>query len=151
MPKSIKIVLISTGYLILGSIYMFVYSYKTCAFSSGGISTFDGLVTVASVVYIFLGTLKKYRNAWFFGRFLGVIGIVFMIPIIVMKFPNELLQSWELMFMSSFIIPPLVISYSIGSPSALRYFDLICPSCQSKSPSILMSSKAKCRKCGHIW
>lgn len=166
MPPSVIVTLITTGLFVLfsglGAIGNMM-SGKSVTFSL--VSFFVGGLVLA-------GIYGGHRLAYQWGRILGLIAaVIYSLTVIgflvALSTPEAMNADGMPMnpaaLRSSMIAILAVVAvlaaalwtifFSLGRPSARRYFRLVCPNCGHKKVRAVdfFFSKAKCKQCSTIW
>ena len=126
-------------------------------FFKGNIDPIAGGQFVVSIL-ILVGFIKGHKLAWQWGRVLGLLGAcLYSAVFIAIILNSDGLHSENYIFVGSIllfvIIPLFTIFISLGTLSARKHFQLLCPECDiptSKAADFLFN-KAKCKKCGNVW
>jgi hypothetical protein len=120
------------------------------------------MVLVALDALIVIGLLSGNRLAWQWGRILAFVaaiiwtselGLVFSIPRTSATSPGDYSLFAGLTLIAFPAVGLWVVYFSLGRPSAIAYFGLVCPQCGQpthKSADFLFNT-AKCKKCGYAW
>ena len=101
------------------------------------------------------GILRGARLAWMWGRALGFfLAIVPLAAIGLGLWRGLAVRWWEAAVVVLGLSAPLLASsIALGRPSALQFFDLVCPRCgaASRRGKDFLFRQALCGRCGHVW
>ncbi len=101
------------------------------------------------------GILKGVRLAWLWGRALGFfLAVVPLAALGLGRWRGLSVHWWDVAVVVLGLSAPLLASsIALGRPSALRFFDLVCPACGAvaRRGRDFLFHQAVCGKCGHVW
>ncbi|HEY6107035.1 MAG TPA: hypothetical protein VIV59_13705 [Anaeromyxobacteraceae bacterium] len=116
---------------------------------------FQYLFAAGVALLLVWGILRGARLAWMWGRALGF--FLAVVPLAAMGFGlwrGLTMRWWEAaVVVLGLSAPLLAASIALGRKSALRFFDLVCPTCgtATRRGKDFLFRRALCRKCGHVW
>jgi hypothetical protein len=116
---------------------------------------FQYLFAAGVALLLVWGILRGARLAWMWGRALGF--FLAVVPLAAMGFGwwrGLAMRWWEVaVVVLGLSAPLLAASIALGRQSALRFFDLVCPTCGTvaKRGNDFLFRQARCGRCGHVW
>lgn len=122
---------------------------------ASAVGFFRYLFAAAVALLLVWGILRGARLAWMWARALGF--FLAVVPLAAMGIGmarGQTVRWWEAAVVALGLSAPLLsTSIALGRPSALGYFDLVCPSCGAvtRRGKDLAFRQALCGKCGHVW
>ncbi len=140
------------------SLLLVVSAQTALAFLLGrgsGVGVFQYLFAASVAGALLWGILKGSRLAWMWGRALGLfLALVPLAALGLAVWRGLPVRWWEAaVVLLGLSAPLLASSIALGRPSALRFFDLVCPACGAvaKRGKDFFFRQAACGKCGHVW
>ena len=116
---------------------------------------FQYLFAASVAAALLWGILKGARLAWMWGRALGFfLAVVPLAALGLAVWRGIPVRWWEAaVVVLGLSAPLLACSIALGRPSALRFFDLVCPECGAVAQrgKDFLFHEAACGKCGHVW
>jgi hypothetical protein len=120
-----------------------------------GVGFFQYLFAACVAALLLGGILHGARLAWMWGRALGLFMAVVPLAALGLGWWRGLtVHWWEVaVVVLGLSAPLLAASIALGRPTALRFFDLVCPACGAvaRNGQDFFFRRAACRKCGHMW
>ncbi len=116
---------------------------------------FQYLFAAGVALLLVWGILRGARLAWMWGRTLGF--FLAVIPLAAMGlglWRGLAIRWWEVALVALGLSAPLLAtSIALGRASALRFFDLVCPTCGTvaRRGRDFLFRQALCGKCGQVW
>jgi hypothetical protein len=112
------------------------------------------LFAAAVMALLLWGIVRGYRLAWLWGRYLAA----FLAAMVVATVGFGVWKGhmgWvaAAVVLGGLVLPLAAVSLALGRPSALRWFDLVCPKCQAASTrgKDFLFREARCPACGNVW
>lgn len=172
MPMSVVIALVATGLMVLFS------AVGGIGQISQGELPVSSIFSLAIGVIILLGIAKGHRLAYQWGRILvglaaffytlGLVGGGFALfalannpdgllgpgdPVVAQDIDLRTAILVGIAVLAGFVLLMWIIFFSLGTKSARRYFQLVCPSCghTKVKANDFFFNRGKCKRCGVIW
>jgi uncharacterized membrane protein len=100
------------------------------------------------------GLLRGSRLAWLWGRYIAIILAVVVTASVVSGYVRH--QAGALVLALSLLglaAPLLVAGVALGRPSAYAFYDLVCPTCGTRTGlgADFLFRQARCRSCKNVW
>jgi hypothetical protein len=116
---------------------------------------FQYLFAAGVALLLIWGILRGARLAWMWGRALGFfLAVVPLAAIGLGLWRGLAVRWWEVAVVVLGLSAPLLCaSMALGRPSALQFFDVVCPKCGTvaKRGKDFLFRQAVCGTCGHVW
>src|SRR5574342_298957 len=116
---------------------------------------FQYLFAAGVALLLVWGILRGARLAWMWGRALGF--FLALVPLAAIGFVlwrGPPMRWWEgALLVLGLSAPLLATSIALGRPSALAFFDLVCPGCGAvaRRGQDFLFRRARCARCSHVW
>ncbi len=112
-------------------------------------------IFAAAVMGVLLwGIGRGYRLAWLWGRYLTLfLSAMVLVSLGLGLWKGGLPWSVAAVMLAGLVIPLAATSIALGRPSAVEWFDLLCPKCgtaASRGKDFLFR-QARCVSCGNVW
>jgi hypothetical protein len=111
---------------------------------------FAGVLAAA----LLTGLLRGSRLAWMWGRYLAL----FLAVIVSARAAVAIVRGESGPWLTAAVVlgvaaPLFAAAYALLRPSAIEFYRLVCPLCESPTRSFadLLFRSARCRKCGNVW
>ena len=115
-----------------------------------------GMYAFAGLLWAMLvgGLARGARLAWLWGRHLTLIlGAMMVFTVLLALIRSGLQASVMAIALLGLALPLFVAGLALGRPAAYRFFDLVCPACDTRTGTSadFLFRRARCRKCQNVW
>jgi hypothetical protein len=112
------------------------------------------LFAAVLAIAILTGLLRGSRLAWLWGRQLALLLALLVTARTVLAIARGESQPWlTAVVVAGMAVPLFVAAWVLQRPSAIAFYDLVCPLCatETRVGADLLFRKARCRACGNLW
>jgi hypothetical protein len=112
------------------------------------------LFAAVLAVALLAGLLRGSRLAWLWGRQLALLLALLVSARTAVALVRGESEGWLMAVVVGGMAAPLfVAAYALTRPSAIAFYDLVCPLCSAETRvgADLLFRKARCRACGNLW
>ena len=112
------------------------------------------LFAAVLAVLLLAGLVRGSRLAWMWGRWLSL----FLAALVLARAVLAVIRGESVPWLTAVVVggmaaPLLAAGIALARPSAIAFYGLVCPLCDSPTrlAADFLFRKARCRACGNVW
>jgi hypothetical protein len=112
------------------------------------------LFAAVVAVLLLVELARRSRLAWLWGRYLTFFLAALETAALAIGVVQRQLGWWQLAAgLAGLVLPLLVVSIALSRRASYAYYDLVCPSCGTRTSlgATFLFRQARCRSCDNVW